>query len=883
LTASEHVGSVGVRIGLRGIVRGAAPALFAALATACIARADWIDSFPGGEPEQFWNFAWNPVPLASGSHQFAPNPSDALGNLTITAARPSLPPGALLGFGVVPTESFAGRGVVVQSTVNPSGAVPGVANVGVAGMVNSGPGTGYLATISTNNPGVLSTLSLIKATGVGAATSPLGTGTFSYSVTAPYIVELEAIGPVIMARTFSSSGGLLGSVTSLDSHPLLAGFAGVAAWEPSGASASGNWGTTSARGATPNGGLVWAPNGSLPLGIVPPGTWTATSLTWISSSSTTAPVRWDPTKTAVFAANGTNGGAVSVSGVDVRIEAGLRFVSNGYSIESDPDSTSRLVLAGNGPILEVDGAPRGFLPVATIGLPLTGTSGFRKQGGGVLALTGANTYSGNTTIANGILSIASTAALPGWNTPGRSSVEPGAALAVRNGVTDQEVAGILATGNMSGGSFGFDTFEGNRTFGIDINESIGLRKIGTHRLTLTGSNTYDLGTVIHEGQLGIATTGALPGWDQPGGWSVDPGAALVVFNGVTDAEVADLLATGNLGDGGFGFDTTAGDRTYAQVLSGTLSLHKSGPNTLTLSGANTYTGSTTISSGTLAVANAAALGGTNVTVDTGATLAIPPGTAMKAPAVILDGGAVSAAALAVNSGTGITSLAINAGTIAGSPVVTVGPGGHMSLAQDARVTVAIGGLSVDETAGGGRLDLGAGQVSIAAGGISAADLRADIIAGRNNGAWSGTTGITSSTAAETTGRAVGYVVNGDTSARISFAAFGDVDLNGQVNVFDLVGINSGGAYGAGTSSVWSQGDFNYDGVTNVFDLVAVNTAGAYGQGNYFPPAPTTASGLGSVAAVPEPGGLGLMAASASAGVAALRYRRVLPRRLACRR
>jgi energy-converting hydrogenase Eha subunit B len=43
-------------------------------------------------------------------------------------------------------------------------------------------------------------------------------------------------------------------------------------------------------------------------------------------------------------------------------------------------------------------------------------------------------------------------------------------------------------------------------------------------------------------------------------------------------------------------------------------------------------------------------------------------------------------------------------------------------------------------------------------------------------------------------------------------------------------------------------------VTNVFDLVGVNTAGAYGQGNYFPAAPSSA-GLGSAAAVPEPAGL----------------------------
>jgi sulfatase modifying factor 1 len=281
------------------------------------------------------------------------------------------------------------------------------------------------------------------------------------------------------------------------------------------------------------------------------------------------------------------------------------------------------------------------------------------------------------------------------------------------------------------------------------------------------------------------------------------------------------------------------------------SVTKTGGGTLVFDAANGYTGPTTVSAGTLQVAHPDGVGNSNVTVATAATLSVAAGTTMKAASVIVDGGTLSASSLAVNSSTGIGSLAINAGTLAGSPSVAIGMGGQMSLVQDARVLVAIGGLAVDQSTGGGRLDLGAGQVTIAPGGISAADLRADIIAARNGGAWNGATGITSSTAAASGGtRAVGYVVAGDGSARVSFAASGDVDLSGAVNVFDLVSINSSGTYGSGAPSVWSRGDFNYDGVTNVFDLVGVNTAGAYGQGNYFPAAPTA----GSLAAVPEPAG-----------------------------
>jgi autotransporter-associated beta strand protein len=301
-------------------------------------------------------------------------------------------------------------------------------------------------------------------------------------------------------------------------------------------------------------------------------------------------------------------------------------------------------------------------------------------------------------------------------------------------------------------------------------------------------------------------------------------------------------------------DVPSGSQTQAEAGYPTIaaadSVTKIGLGVLVIDAANAYGGPTTVSAGTLRVADANGLAATSVTVATGATLAVASGTTMRSPAVIVDGGTLSGGALAVSATTGIESLAINAGTIAGSPEVAVGPGGQLSLPQDARVTLAIGGLSVDQVGGGGRLDLGAGQISIAAGGITPVELRADLIAGRNGGGWNGTAGIMSSTAAASGGtRAVGYVVAGDGGVTVSFAAAGDVDLNGQVNVFDLVNINSSGTYGSGSASVWSQGDFNYDGVTNVFDLVGINTAAVYGQGNYFPAIPTVA---GVVTAVPEP-------------------------------
>ena len=308
-------------------------------------------------------------------------------------------------------------------------------------------------------------------------------------------------------------------------------------------------------------------------------------------------------------------------------------------------------------------------------------------------------------------------------------------------------------------------------------------------------------------------------------------------------------------------DVTSGSQTQAEAGYPTIaaagSVTKTGAGTLVFDAANAYTGPTTVAAGTLEIANNAAVSGSGITVEAGATLRIASGTTARAPAMLLDGGTLAGSAVIVNATTGVASLAISAGTLTGNPAVEVTGGGIMSLAESARVAVVVASLEVDKEAGGGLLDLGAGEITIAPGGSSAASLRADLIVGRNGGDWNGISGIMSSTAAASGGtRAVGYLVAEDGSARVSFAAPGDTNLNGQVDVFDLVSVNSGGRYGTGAAAVWSQGDFNYDRVTNVFDLVSINTAGAYGQGNYFPAAP---AGAGTPTAVPEPAASGLLA------------------------
>jgi fibronectin-binding autotransporter adhesin len=308
-------------------------------------------------------------------------------------------------------------------------------------------------------------------------------------------------------------------------------------------------------------------------------------------------------------------------------------------------------------------------------------------------------------------------------------------------------------------------------------------------------------------------------------------------------------------------DVASGSQTQTQAGHSQIvvadSVTKTGAGTLVMDAANSYTGPTTVSAGTLQVANGNAVASSAVTVSSGATLSVASGTTMKSPSVTVNGGTVAAETLAVNSATGVASLAINSGTIASTTAVVVGPGGLVDLPDASRVSVGVASLAVDQAAGGGKIDLGAGQVTIAAGGIAAADLRADIIAGRSGGTWAGATGITSAAAAATPGpRAVGYTVAGNGTAKVSFAAPGDTNLDGLVNFSDIQGIISGGRYGqSGTTGVWAVGDFNYDGLVNFTDIQGMLNAGRYGQASYFPAAPsgTSLGGLGGVVAVPEPG------------------------------
>ena len=189
---------------------------------------------------------------------------------------------------------------------------------------------------------------------------------------------------------------------------------------------------------------------------------------------------------------------------------------------------------------------------------------------------------------------------------GGVSVEGGATLAVSNGADLTALLGDTANVTYQAGSFlGVDTSGGDISSSADIGSSYpsaGLEKLGPGTLTLTGTNSYSGATTVSAGILEASPLSSLP---LTGEVTVHADPTFAV------SSVGDLAAL--LGDSAnvayepgsyLGVDTTGGDISSSADIGSAYpnaGLGKLGPGTLSLTNAQTYGGSTTVSGGVLAL------------------------------------------------------------------------------------------------------------------------------------------------------------------------------------------------------------------------------------------------------------------------------------------
>lgn len=153
--------------------------------------------------------------------------------------------------------------------------------------------------------------------------------------------------------------------------------------------------------------------------------------------------------------------------------------------------------------------------------------------------------------------------------------------------------------------------------------------------------------------------------------------------------------------------------------------------------------------------------------------------------------------------------------------------------------VTMGGLTVEP---GGRIDIGYGQFTVSQGGYSLSAIRQLLLGGFLND-WAGPGGLGTRSAGTVQGGSVGYVVNDDDSITVGFAASGDTNLDGTVDLLDHSNFIASGKFDRSTASGWIDGDFNYDGIVDILDAIGLISTGLADAGAYIPAASPSATAI----------------------------------------
>lgn len=249
-----------------------------------------------------------------------------------------------------------------------------------------------------------------------------------------------------------------------------------------------------------------------------------------------------------------------------------------------------------------------------------------------------------------------------------------------------------------------------------INGAAGLNMNGAGTLILAGSNTYTGGTTLTSGQLNLNTAAAIgPGTLTINGGTLgnSSGGAIALANNNPQTWGGDFTFAGpndlNLGTGAVTLTgsrqvtVSAGSLTVGGVIGdggGGFGLTKAGPGTLTLGGNNSYTGTTSVTGGTLRLAPTlpyTAPGGYSVAGGAALNIVNPTGAAtLTVPTLSLGaGGGNSALGFELNTSALPTAPLL---TVSTSDGLTLNGGTHTINVSDTQVA-AVGSYTLIQYAG----------------------------------------------------------------------------------------------------------------------------------------------------------------------------------------
>lgn len=308
----------------------------------------------------------------------------------------------------------------------------------------------------------------------------------------------------------------------------------------------------------------------------------------------------------------------------------------------------------------------------TANYPISGSGNVTKTGVGALTLSGANTYTGGSTLNSGVIN------LIGNGTLGTGSIALAAGttlninknLTVASAVTGSgaivNTGGLTNTGDFSGYSGTF-----------------------THNSSVVSAAFNSASTTSQNAAYVIAAPqGSIQGLIAGGNGDYTlklgslSGVANSLFRGGLTATGTTTLEIGNLGT----------DTEFAgSVTNGTskiLAVTKVGSGTLTLSGASSYTGATVVNGGTLSVTGSLAAA-SSVTVSSGATL---KGSGTVAGPVTSSG--------TIAPGVGAGTLSTGAATLSGSLAIEIDGAAGDKLLSSGAINLTGVALSVNLLSGG---------------------------------------------------------------------------------------------------------------------------------------------------------------------------------------